>query len=256
MATAIPAAAEAAGAAGAAETAGAARTAGLAGSAGKAKKPAAAKKAGTAEAKGEAAEAAAEAAGAKKEKAEPKKKEKGGVPDLPSGAGRPSRKRRVRAWAWAGNRRVLTAEFLLCMTVLTLGSVVSPDGVQKGSARFLVKGTALSAVFFLLALVSSGGQGPRKAATAVGTLVTAAYVFTSADVTHLVQWVSSFFNPKGNVFSKAEQSALEKAGGNVVRKSPSQTAEENVGGNLPARPSVSSSAAQSGPSASPGIIEV
>lgn len=245
MATAIPAAAE---------TAGAARASGLAGSAGKAKKPAGLKKKAPAAAKsegggGEAAEAAVEAAGAKKEKAEPKKKG-----TVRSSVSRGSRK--AHAWAWAGNRRVLTAEFLLCMTVLTLGSVVSPDGVQKGSARFLVKGTALSAVFFLLALVASGGQGTRKAATALGTLVTAAYVFTSSDVTHLVQWVSTFFNPKGNVFSKAEQSALEKAGGNVVRKSSSETAEENVGGNLPARPSVPSSAAQSGPPPNSGIIEV
>jgi hypothetical protein len=250
MSMALPAAAEVAGVGEAAGAAGAVGG-GSAGAAAAGRKPAL--KAAKKPAKGQSGNGKAGAAAAEpKPTAEPAAAKAEAKPGAePKGRSRTRRAagavgaggRKAGRWAWAGNRRVLTAEFVLCMVVLALGSVVSPQGVEKGSSRFLVKGTALSAVFFLLALVASGGRGARQSATALGTLITAAYVLTSSDVIHLVQWVSAYFNPKGNVFSQAEQNALEKAGGNVVRETPSQKSEENVGGNVQPRPSSVQSAA-------------
>ena len=117
--------------------------------------------------------------------------------------------KRVVSWAWSGSRRLLTAEFLICLVVLLLGFVLSRVDAQttatadKQAAKpgtdaaihAMVKGSALAGLFFLLAILQAGGKGPAKAATALGTLVTATYVLTSADVHQIVSWINSFFAP-------------------------------------------------------------
>jgi hypothetical protein len=105
---------------------------------------------------------------------------------------------RGRKWAWAGNRKLLAAEWLVCIVVLGLGTLLTPmegdgDSVKKEMGRVMIKGSALCAVFFLLALVASGGTGPAKVATGLGTLITAAYLLTSEDVHNVASWTASFF---------------------------------------------------------------
>lgn len=105
-------------------------------------------------------------------------------------------KRRALGWAWSGNRKVLTAQFVLCAFILILGTITSTDDAKNTSARALVKGSALALLFFLLALLSSAGGSSAKAATAMGTLVTAAYALTSSDVHAVVKYVGTFFGSK------------------------------------------------------------
>jgi hypothetical protein len=98
-------------------------------------------------------------------------------------------------FAWSGNRKVLTAEYVLVIVIVGLGAMLSGDD-QKDDVVYkaLIKSSALSLLFFLLALLSSGGKGAAKTATAFGTLVTAAYAFTSSDVHNVLNWIGSFFS--------------------------------------------------------------
>ena len=126
----------------------------------------------------------------------------------------PSKPSKAVTWVWSGSRRLLAAEFVLCVAVLLIGHVVgrvnaatlkaqAKAGKASGTVEALspqasgihvmVKGSALAAVFFLLALVASGGKGPAKVATGLGTLITATYVFTSADVHAIASWAAVFF---------------------------------------------------------------
>lgn len=108
---------------------------------------------------------------------------------------KPSRKKRAIGWAWSDNRRLLTAEFIVCVAVLGVGTLVAPPDSKHDVERAMIKGSALAGIFFLLALVSSGGQKPARVANAIGTLITATYVLTSADVHNIVEWIAGFFSP-------------------------------------------------------------
>lgn len=106
------------------------------------------------------------------------------------------RGKKAIGWAWSDNRKLLTAEFIVCVAVLGLGTLVTPEDSKHDVPRAMIKGSALAGIFFLLALVSSGGQKPARVANAIGTLITATYVLTSADVHNIVTWVAGFFSPK------------------------------------------------------------
>lgn len=105
----------------------------------------------------------------------------------------------VVSWAWSGNRKLLTAQFLVCVVVLGLGTLLAPSGTKDGMPRALVKGSALCGVFLVLSLLTTGGKGAAKAATAIGTLVTASYVLTSKDVHNVVSWLNAFFSKDGDI---------------------------------------------------------
>lgn len=102
--------------------------------------------------------------------------------------------KRAISWAWSDNKKLLTAEFLACVVVLGLGTITASEESKDDVARAMIKGSALAGLFFLLALVSAGGKGPARAANAIGTLVTAAYVLTSSDVHNVAEWTASFFS--------------------------------------------------------------
>lgn len=111
------------------------------------------------------------------------------------GSGGRKRGRSV-AWAFSGSRKVLTAQFVLCVVILVLGTLTSKDEAKSSAARAMVKGSALALLFFLLALLSSAGGASAKAATAMGTLVTTAYALTSSDVHAVVKWLTAYFKNK------------------------------------------------------------
>lgn len=138
-----------------------------------------------------------------------------------AGGSKPKGKKKALGWVWSDNRKLLTAEFVVCVAVLGLGTLVSPEDSKHDVPRAMIKGSALAGLFFVLALVSTGGQKPARVANALGTLVTATYVLTSADVHNLVSWVSGFFSPKSaddvpGAGGSAEGAGLSSGSGEVA----------------------------------------
>ena len=99
-----------------------------------------------------------------------------------------------------GARRLLLTEFIVCVAVLGFGTLVpAPKGSKdEGMAHLLVKGTALSLLFFVLALVGSSGKKAGRAASGIGGLVTAAYLLTSSDMYNILSWITSFYGRPGS----------------------------------------------------------
>lgn len=106
---------------------------------------------------------------------------------------KPSTGKKAVGWAFSANRRVLVAEYVLCMAIVILGTLMAPADSQDTAMRALVKGSALSGLFMILALLAAGGPGATRTATALGTLVTASYALTSSDVHNVVTWTAKFF---------------------------------------------------------------
>lgn len=97
-----------------------------------------------------------------------------------------------------GNKKILLPELISCLVVLVFGTLVAPKGSKDDVHRLLVKGSALMGVFFILAIISSGGKGPQKLANVLGLLITLAYLLNSSDIHNIVNWTNSFFSkPKG-----------------------------------------------------------
>lgn len=123
--------------------------------------------------------------------------------------------------ATKASARILLAEYLVCVVVLILGLITSAASGASGQggkashetvARAMIKFSALSGLFFLLALVTAAGPGATKTANAFGGLITAAYAFTSSDVTSFAAWMETFFiAPKGTKVSTP--SGTETSGG-------------------------------------------
>lgn len=105
-------------------------------------------------------------------------------------------------WVFSGSRKLLTAEFVVCIVILGLGTLLAPQGSKDGLPRAMVKFSGLSAVFFVLALASAGSKGAARTATAIGALMTTAYVFTSSDAHNVVKWLEEFFSKSGKTSEK------------------------------------------------------
>lgn len=76
-------------------------------------------------------------------------------------------------------RRVLVAEFTLCMVVVAFAPL-SKKG--ESAAAFMKRASALMGVFLLLALVSTAGRGASRAAAGFGALVTLGLLISSRSV--------------------------------------------------------------------------
>ena len=110
----------------------------------------------------------------------------------------------VKSYNWLGGRKMLTAQYVLVLVIVGLGALLSGDEDKNDVVlKALIKSSALSLLFFLLALLSNGGKGAAKAANGFGTLVTAAYVFTSSDVHSILTWIGSFFSHEHKPSSKS-----------------------------------------------------
>lgn len=116
-----------------------------------------------------------------------------------------------------GNRKSLLAELVICLVVLLLGSLVRDNEDGRSSiVRLMVKGSALLGVFFVLSILSTGGDGAQKASGAIGLLVTMTYMLTSEDINNILKWIKSFFKP-----------GVEKAKGEDDKKD--QTSDTDTG---------------------------
>lgn len=96
-----------------------------------------------------------------------------------------------RVGRFARNNKLLLGEFFAAILLLVLGAMAESDPTQAGS-KAAVRGTAIAAVFTVLALVSSGGQGARKVANVLGLLVVLAYLVNEAALIDTVTgWITS-----------------------------------------------------------------
>jgi len=100
-------------------------------------------------------------------------------------------------------RRALVAEFLICFIVLGGAAIVAPQGEKSGIPRLMSKGTGLALLFLFLSLLSAGGEKAAKAATGLGALVTAGYLFTSPDAANILKWITSFYGANGGALAAA-----------------------------------------------------
>lgn len=89
--------------------------------------------------------------------------------------------------------RLLLVEFLICMVILGAGTILAPQGSKDGVPRLMTRGTGLSLLFFVLALASGGGARSKRAAEALGGLVTVSYLVLSSDAVNIFKWATSFF---------------------------------------------------------------
>lgn len=90
-------------------------------------------------------------------------------------------------------QRLLLAEFLICIVVLSAGTLVAPQGSSDGVPRLMTRGTGLCLLFLILSLASAGGTESRKVAAGIGGLVTVGYLVLSSDATNIMNWMTGFF---------------------------------------------------------------
>jgi hypothetical protein len=128
-----------------------------------------------------------------------------------------------------GSSTALMAEMLICFAVLGAGTVLAPQGPQSGVPRLIAKGTGLALVFFILSLLSAGGQGPKKFASGVGGLVTLSYLVLSQDGTNIFKWMYSYFTPPP-VFAGAVPQGEREMGAGYGAGSGETYVEVPVGG--------------------------
>lgn len=89
-----------------------------------------------------------------------------------------------------GPRRVVLAEFVICMVIASL-SPLTDAGKTEGPATMIKRLTALMLLFFGLALMTGAGRGPARAAAAFGGVITLALVVSKRD---LMVKVAEIFN--------------------------------------------------------------
>lgn len=90
-----------------------------------------------------------------------------------------------------GARRLVVAEFLICMIVIAL-SPVTDKRKNEGPATHMRRLSAVMAVFLVLGLLSGAGRGAGKFAAGFGGLVSAAILLSNRDL----------FMKIGDVFGK------------------------------------------------------
>lgn len=95
----------------------------------------------------------------------------------------------------AGGNKLLLAEFLICFTILGLGTIIAPSGTNQASvSRLMVKSSAFAGIFLILALTAATGPKASKAAAGLGGLVTVAYAVTSPDAIAIFKWLGGSFS--------------------------------------------------------------
>lgn len=78
-------------------------------------------------------------------------------------------------------RKVLVAEYILCMIILAFSPLTDKHGTD-GAVKWMKRGTAMSVLFLLLGIISSGGPRAEKVAAAAGGLVTVALAMNDRDI--------------------------------------------------------------------------
>lgn len=104
----------------------------------------------------------------------------GGVGGAVAGA-KAKKAYKVATSASPGARRIIVAEFLLCMVVAAL-SPLTDEKKTEGATAHMKRLTAIMGLFFIIGLVSTGGRGAAKFAAGFGGLVTVALVVSNRNL--------------------------------------------------------------------------
>jgi hypothetical protein len=78
-------------------------------------------------------------------------------------------------------RKLLVGEYIVCMIILAFSPLTNKHGTD-GAVKWMKRGTAMSVVFLLLGIVSSGGPRAEKVAAAFGGLITIALAMNDRDI--------------------------------------------------------------------------
>lgn len=102
-------------------------------------------------------------------------------------AGGVSGRRRKQEWkaakraALGPGRQIVVMEFVICMVILAL-SPLTDKHKTEGPTAFMRRGSAVCALFLILALLSAGGPKAGRVAAGFGGLVTLTLLVSSRDV--------------------------------------------------------------------------
>lgn len=105
----------------------------------------------------------------------------GAVGGLLSAHGEKKQAARMRRAMRSPARKILVAEYIVCMIILAFSPLTDKHGTD-GAVKWMKRGTAMSVVFLLLGIVSSGGPRAEKVSAAFGGLLTLALVMNDRDV--------------------------------------------------------------------------
>jgi hypothetical protein len=81
----------------------------------------------------------------------------------------------------AGARRIIVAEFALCIVIAALSPLTDRKKTEPASG-WMKRMTAIVGLFFILGLVSAAGRGSARFAAGLGGLVTVALAISQRDL--------------------------------------------------------------------------
>lgn len=108
-----------------------------------------------------------------------------------------------------GARRVIVAEFLVCMVVIAL-SPLTDRKKDELPTTFMRRMTAVMALFFILGLLSSGGRATARFAAGFGGLVTVALVVSNRDLFMKIGSLMGSTTAQGKGVGKAKKPPVEE----------------------------------------------
>jgi hypothetical protein len=118
----------------------------------------------------------------------------GGGAGLVSGRKRKAEWKAAKRAALGPGRQLVVMEFVLCMVILAF-SPLTDKHKSEGPQAFMRRGSAVCALFFVLALLSSGGPRAGKVAAGFGGIVTLTLLVSSRDIFVVL---AKRFNGKGD----------------------------------------------------------
>lgn len=142
-------------------------------------------------------------------------------------------------------RRLLVAEFVLCMVVLAFSPLT---GKSPSAPAFMKRGSAIIGLFFLLGLTSTAGRGASRAAAGFGGLVTLVLLISDRSIfTKLAgKMAPGIGEDTGDLGGLDAQDAAD-AIGNAVGDALDGLGGDTVGGVTPLLPEGSGAIPGSGP---------
>jgi hypothetical protein len=122
-------------------------------------------------------------------------------------------------------QRLLLAEFVICILVLSAGTLVAPQGSSDGVPRLMTRGTGVCLLFLILSLASTGGPEATKVSAGIGGLVTVSYLVLSSDALNIAVWMTKFFGGQlAQAPNPSSQANPEAPAGSPEPAQPSQAA--------------------------------
>ncbi len=113
-------------------------------------------------------------------------------------------------------RKLLVAEFVLCMVVLAFSPLAERNAGEKPAA-FMKRASAIMGVFFMLGLIATAGRGASRASAAFGGLVTLVLLISSRSIfTVLAKRIQPGVGESTDDMEGADEPTLEEVGEDVA----------------------------------------